>query len=96
VLFELRAVLLAVVCFCYARLHVLLKVNCYIEFRYEGSRFMREIYTTEQVICYVGRLLDSFSKLLSYKVKIPDKSFTYHEDSECSCWRWSLCLDSGG
>ena len=45
---------------------------------------MREIYTTNEVICYMARVLDGFSKLLDYKPR-PDARFDAHADYECPC-----------
>ena len=51
---------------------------------YEGSRYMRQIYRTEEVLCYMARLLDGFSQLLDFAPR-PDASFTAHADYECPC-----------
>jgi len=51
---------------------------------YDGSVFMRKIYRTQEVICYMARVLDGFSKLLDYEV-VPDARFEAHADYECPC-----------
>ena len=51
---------------------------------YEGSRFMRQVYRTEEVLCYMARVLDGFAELLDFEPR-PDASFEAHADYECPC-----------
>ena len=51
---------------------------------YDGSEYMRKIYRTQEVICYMARVLTGFSELLDFEVS-PDSRFEAHADYECPC-----------
>ena len=50
----------------------------------EGSNFLREVFTADQVLCYTARALQRFSQQLAYK-PTPTGEFTMHVDQDCMC-----------
>jgi hypothetical protein len=53
---------------------------------YEGSKFMQEIYRTEEVLCYTARVLKNYSQLLGYSPRPTSAAgFQHMEDVECPC-----------